>query len=84
MLSLDPNFAYAHYFVGVVFLKKRELDKAKTEFSRALAVLPFVPEAQVGLGLVCYAEGQYGAALKNFQEAAKQSPEGERTYYYPE
>jgi tetratricopeptide (TPR) repeat protein len=73
-LEMDPNFAYAHWLLGGVYLQKPILGDAVPEFQRALALEPSSPRYIAGVGIACGAAGKRSEALKilgDLQELSK-------------
>jgi TolB-like protein/Tfp pilus assembly protein PilF len=63
-LEMDPNFAYAHWILGSVYLQKPTLGDAVAEFQRALALEPSSPRYIAGVGIAYGAAGKRSEALK--------------------
>jgi tetratricopeptide (TPR) repeat protein len=71
---MDPNFAYAHWVLGVVYLAKPALGDAIAEGQRAVALEPGSPLYIGMLGMACGAAGKRSEASKilgNLQELSK-------------
>ena len=86
---LDPQFALAyaavanacalHYYRyghGQVWM-----DRAKAAASRAAALQPNLPEADVARAWVCYADKQYDEAVRLARAALERKPDCEGGYY---
>ncbi len=72
-LELNPNFARAHHNLGVIYLHRGLLDKARDEFRATLAIDPANYGATRRLGIVLVYRGEYEAGLRQFREVPPES-----------
>jgi non-specific serine/threonine protein kinase len=87
--ALDPEFALAYAAVANVsalhyYRYGHEdvwMDRAKAAASRAAALQPNLPEADVARAWVCYADQQYDEAVKLARGALDRKPDCEGGYY---
>ena len=74
-LEIKPDFAEAHYNLGLLLTKHDRTDDAIEQFSQALAVNPEYAEAHDNLGIVLFRRGQYDEALLQFRRAVELKPD---------
>jgi len=65
----------ARFRAGQAALRKGELDQAREEFLKVVALDPKLAEARVNLGLVYHALGEYSLAASNLATALRQKPD---------
>ena len=70
-LRINPNYAEAHCFLGLVFYVQVKLDEAAVEFREALRINPNYAEGHCSLGLVYEAQGKFRAAIECHQAFIK-------------
>lgn len=77
-ISLDSQYAPAHFHTGLVYFKEGRYQQARDAFSRAqnldssLPVRPQLAGTYLKLGEVAYSEGQFQKALDYYQQARRQ------------
>ncbi len=69
----DGNLAEAHELLGGLFERKRQLPDAAREYQKALELRPDLSRAQLRLGNVLAAQGDFSGAAAHLREAAKAS-----------
>jgi len=74
VLKDEPQFAGAHYFLGVAFLQKHQTIQARGEFAEAVKINPKFPEARTALAKVYLAEGSLDLAIEQAQAAIQLNP----------
>ncbi|HET6669171.1 MAG TPA: protein kinase [Pyrinomonadaceae bacterium] len=87
--ALDPQFALAYAAVANVsalhyYRYGHEdvwMERAKAAASRAAALQPHLPEADVARAWVCYADQQYDEAVRLARSALDRKPDCEGGYY---
>ena len=87
--ALDPQFALAYAAVANVsalhyYRYGHEhvwMERAKAAASRAAALQPHLPEADVARAWVCYADQQYEEAVRLARSALDRKPDCEGGYY---
>lgn len=79
--AANSKLPFVHYNLGLVFKRKREFEKAKTEFLADLAIEPDVPYNYDELGTVALALGQEADAEKYFHEALKRDTRLATSWY---
>lgn len=65
-LRLDPNFAGAHFYLGLIHLERNNLTKAAEEFRRTVDCEPGDGAAYLRLGQVCQKMGKSAQAKEMF------------------
>lgn len=70
----EPQFAPAHYFQGVAYLKKRQPSQARGALTEAVKFNPAMPEARTSLAELLLAEGSLDLALEHAQAAMQLNP----------
>ena len=74
MVKDEPQFAGAHYFLGVAFLQKRQATQARGAFVEAVKLNPNFPEARTALAELYLAEGSADLALEQAQATIQLNP----------
>ena len=84
----DDKLPYVHYYLGLAYRQKRNLDKAKEEFSRDMALRTRAPVSDNAvaydydqLGIVAYLQQQNQEAQRDFEEAVKREPSIGTSWY---
>jgi tetratricopeptide (TPR) repeat protein len=70
LLSLTPNSAENHYNMGICYFHKKEYEKAKNEFNRAIQINDY-PDSYLYLGAINRLEGDTDQALYYYRERVK-------------
>ncbi len=73
-LKVSPNFYPALNNLGAIYLRQKDVARAKQAFLRSLELNAEDGEAYVNLGHALYEEGQYRAAIERLEEGLKRSP----------
>ena len=73
-LTLDPNYAQAHFFMGDIRSSQGRLDEAIAEYERALALDPAMVSAFGELGWDYLYLGEFEKSLEYFDKAIRLSP----------
>jgi tetratricopeptide (TPR) repeat protein len=74
-LTLNPQDADAHYQLGLIHLRRRNLDAARRCFERALKIDPSDAEYHYSLGRAYELENEWARALEQYEETYRISPE---------
>lgn len=74
VLELDPASAAAHVNLGVVSMRRKEWQKALTEFSAAQKLAPDMPGIQLNIGLAHFRQGAYPQAIPPFETFLRGQP----------
>lgn len=70
----EPRFARAHHFLGVAFMRKRQITQARGAFAEAVKINPTLPESRTALAELYLAEGSADLALEQAQAAIQLNP----------
>ncbi len=70
-LKLKPDYADAHYNLGVALNSLGRPDEAIESFKRAVALDPDDSESQFDLGEALYAKGKYAEAAEAFAHVTR-------------
>ena len=73
-LAVTERNWIAHNNLGLVFLDRRELARAREQFEAAAALRPRFVAARFNLGLTLEAEGQFPRAVETYQSALALQP----------
>ncbi len=74
-IELDPNYADAYAFIGLLHIANGDAIEAKAALTTALSLNPIAPYWYLqNSGIVAYMEGDYDAAIHLFEKAVHQSP----------
>jgi tetratricopeptide (TPR) repeat protein len=65
----DSKLPMVHYNIGIIYKRKRDLDKAKDEFLKDIALEPDVAYNYDELGTMCLAQEQNSEARHYFEQA---------------
>ncbi|MEQ1845955.1 MAG: tetratricopeptide repeat protein, partial [Nitrospira sp.] len=69
-----PQFAGAHYFLGIAYGQKRQLAQARSALAEALKYEPRLGEAHTALAQIYLSEGSTDLALEHAQAAIQINP----------
>ncbi len=73
-LQIAPDFYPALNNLGAIYLRQKDITRAKDAFLRLLTLNPDDAEPYINLGHALYQEGQYPPAIERLQEGLKRSP----------
>ena len=73
-MKFPPVHHRVHLNLGVVFLRQKNLNRAREEFLHELYINPTEEKALNNLGIVCLREGHFQQATKPLQEALRLKP----------
>ena len=74
-IALNPNYAEAHYNLGVAFQRVNQLEDAIECYKKALIDKHAYPDAHNNLGLINLEQGNLDLAIKSFEWAIAYSPD---------
>jgi TolB-like protein len=72
-LDLDPNYAQAHFRLGLVQIQQRRFPEAIASFQRAIDLGVFYPQGAEGLAYAYAVSGDRGAAMKIVNDLERRS-----------
>lgn len=82
VITLDPNNADAHYYLGIIARNGEELQKSMEHFSNAVSHRQEFPGAHLELGKVSYRLTHYEKARKALQKAISQDPHIPEAHFF--
>lgn len=74
-LTANPQDADAQYQLGLIHLKRRDLDAARRYFESALKIDPGDPDYHYFLGRTHELKGEWSSALEQYEETYRLTPE---------
>ena len=74
-LDIDPRFAAAHHYLGVLAEQNDDAEEAEACFRRAIACDPEYSLPHVRLGYLCFDRKEYQNALRHFELALAIDPD---------
>jgi Flp pilus assembly protein TadD len=80
-LSIHPEYARAHYNIGVAYQKSGRCRNAIASYQIALSIEPKDYDALYNLGIVSRDIGELGNAADTFRKAIDLNPESAETHY---
>jgi adenylate cyclase len=80
-LSLDPNYHKAHHLIGIIFLIRKEHEKAIDELKRAVTINPNNERAYLNLGMAYYFYGRPIQGIDYINKSIKLNPRPPSDYY---
>jgi len=81
IVVLQPDYAQAHYNLGVALANLGRSEEAMAEYERALALQPDYPEAENNLGAALAMAGRNGEAIRHYKRALELRPDYPRARY---
>lgn len=84
VLSLAPtgeNAQTARLQLGFIYVKQKRFDEAKQLYTAMMAASPSDLDVRIGLGMLLEQQGNYPAAIEQFEIVAKTAPQTEGFYY---
>lgn len=81
-LEIDPNFAHAHFQLGMTYLRKEAFGDAIAELQRAVSLSPNVTDYKGGLGYAYAVAGKRPEAQKLLKELKARSKQGYVPRFY--
>lgn len=75
LLTINPRDADAHYQLGLLHLKRRNLDAAEKSFSNALAIEPGDADYHYFMGRTRELQADWPRALEQYEETYRINPE---------
>ena len=79
-IKIKPDYAEAHYNMGVVLQEKGELDAAIDSYKQAIKIKPDYAEAHSNMGVALKDKGELDAAIDSFKQALKIKPDYAEAY----
>ncbi len=73
-IAANPDFADAHYNLGVLAFGQQRLPEAAAAFQKALRSNPYHAEAHASLGYLLESQGRQRQALEHYRKAVENDP----------
>src|SRR5882762_6687681 len=73
-IAEKPEVAFAHFQLGYTYTALKRSDEARTEYERAIALDPKMPEAYLNLGILLLDKQEYAAAVAPLSKAVELLP----------
>jgi tetratricopeptide (TPR) repeat protein len=73
--------AQAAYYLGLIWIERKDLPQAKSYFQRALRFKPDLTAAWANLGKISELEGDFAQALDSYTQALAYDPNSAHSYY---
>lgn len=74
LINQHPDYAYAYYYRGNAYEKKREFQKAVTDYEIAIRLKPNFAQALTGLGYVYNIRGEINRAMLEYEKSIAADP----------
>ena len=71
VIQLDPQFAYAHYNQGNIYLQLKQYDQAIESYSHAIETNPQLPDSYYNRAIAYIQTNQKEKALADFSRAGE-------------
>ncbi len=81
VVQLDPSSGAAYANLGVVYMRRRQWDRALGELHRAEKLMPGVPGIRLNIGLAYYRQNEFLKAIPPFQSAVEAQPDALQPRY---
>src|SRR5437667_2736170 len=72
--ALNPDSARVHQMLGDYYARRHNLPHAKAEYVAAIQLAPDLPDLHLGLGTVCWANGEWTEAEKELERTLELAP----------
>ena len=81
-LEIDPDFAHAHFHLGMAYLRKEAFAGAIAEFQKAVSLSPNVTDYKGGLGYAYGVAGERAESRKLLEELKARSNQSYVPWFY--
>ncbi len=81
VVQLDPRSGAAYANLGVVYMRRRQWDRALSELHRAEKLMPGVPGIRLNIGLAYYRQNEFLKAIPPFQSVVEAQPDALQPRY---
>ena len=79
-IDLKPDYAEAHYNLGVAYQNMNNLSDAAECYKKAIIIQPNYPAARINLGSILLRLGDYSSAIESLKWAIAFNPENAEAY----
>jgi serine/threonine protein kinase/tetratricopeptide (TPR) repeat protein len=80
-IRLEPDYADAHFSLGIALVRRENLDEAVVEFNTALAKKPDFAEARINLASALLTAGRLEEAITVYREIVRREPNAASSHY---
>jgi len=81
VIAATPKDEGAYYFLGYIYLEKKQPQQARGIFDQLIQLNPDNPDGHAGRAAVLSFENKYGDALEEYKVATKLDPDYQNVYY---
>lgn len=81
VLLLDPGSGAAYANLGVVYMRRKQWDKALGELHKAEKLMPQMPGIRLNIGLAYYRQNEFLKAITPFESVVQAEPEAVQPRY---
>ena len=81
VLQLDPKAAAAYANLGVVYMRRKQWDKALAMLHKAEPLIPRVPGIRLNIGLAYFRQNEFLKAIPPFESVVRDQPDAEQPRY---
>jgi len=81
VLELDPRAGAAYANLGVVYMRRRQWEKALQELHKAESLMPNVAGVRLNIGLAYYRQNEFLKAIPAFESVVQADPEALQPRY---
>ncbi len=75
VLRMKPDWAQAHYYMGIASHMAGDFDAAIESFGKACTLAPQDPAVHMGLGIALHELGEHETAIAELEQACRLAPE---------
>jgi len=80
-IAINPDYADAHYNLGIAYRKQGEYDLAIASYQKAIAINPDDAKAHYNLGYAYRKQGKYDLEIKSYKKAIAIDPDLAKAHY---
>ena len=80
-LAIEPNYADAHYNIGMALQRQGKLKEAIKAYNKALAIKPDNAEAYNNMGIALHEQGKLEEVIEAYNKALAIKPDYAEAYY---
>ena len=82
LVDSGSKLPFIHFNLGLAYIEQNDMEKAKAEFLRDMAIEPDLADNYTELGLVAYQQQQYPEAEARFRKALALNPQDANAHFY--
>jgi tetratricopeptide (TPR) repeat protein len=81
VLQLDPQSGAAYANLGVVYMRRKQWDKALASLNKAQPLMPDVPGIRLNIGLAYFRQNEFLKAIPPLESVVRDQPAAEQPRY---